>query len=73
MQLGFHDGLTTHRRGGCTDEDRSGEELVNELYRRKAKRTDRKTNSNGIKKPLRKKISPLQPRETAEWLTGGTD
>ena len=55
MQLGFHDGLTTHRRGGCTDEDRSGEELVNELYRRKAKRTDRKTNSNGIKKPIEEK------------------
>jgi hypothetical protein len=49
MQLGFHDGVTNHRRGGCTDEDRSIEDAVGELYRRKANWTDRKTSRNGIK------------------------
>ena len=49
MQLGFHGGVTIHRRGGCTDEERSVEEAVRELYRRKAKWTDNKINRSGIK------------------------
>ena len=66
MQLGFHDGVTIHRRGGCTDEDRPIEDAVGELYRRKANWTGRKISRNGIKNPLRKEMSPLPPSEATE-------
>lgn len=68
MQLGFHDGSTIHRRGGCADEDRSDEELVNELYRRKACRNDRKTGRDGIKAHCEKRSPDYQPKRSQNGL-----